>query len=169
MSDISCSFEQLYQTYYPAVYRRAYRLLKHHEAAEDVAQETFLRAWRYLATFDPERAAVSTWLYRIATHTARDQAGYRKVHLVLLSLDSLPWEVPDREAADPQTRYEDRAEQVAAALSTLPRCEREALTLYAAGYREVEIASLVSKTPRTVRNWLARGRAQLAQGMEAKA
>jgi RNA polymerase sigma-70 factor, ECF subfamily len=168
MSDVSHSFEQLYQAYYPRVYRWAYRLLKQHEAAEDTAQETFLRVWHYLATFDPARSAFSTWLYRMAMQVARNQVDYRKVRLATLPLDSLPWEVHDRQAADPQIRYEGRAEQVAAALSTLPRCEREALALYAAGYREVEIASLVGKTPRTVRNWLARGRAQLAQGMEAK-
>jgi RNA polymerase sigma-70 factor, ECF subfamily len=166
--DLAPSFAPLYQAYYPRVYRWAYRLLKHHEAAEDAAQETFLRAWRYLATFDPAQSAFSTWLYRMAVQVARNQIDYRNVRLGTLSLDSLPWEVHDREAADPQTRYEGRAEQVAVALSTMPRCECEALALYAAGYHEVEIASLVGKTPRTVRNWLARGRAQLAQRMEAE-
>ena len=167
--DLAPSFASLYQAYYPRVYRWAYRLLKHHEAAEDAAQETFLRAWRYLSTFDPARSAFSTWLYRIAVQVARNQIDYRKVRLATLPLDSLPWEVHDRQAADPQTRYEGRAEQVAAALLAMPRREREALTWYAAGYREGEIASLVGKTTRTVRNWLARGRAQLVQGMEAEA
>ena len=46
----------------------------------------------------------------------------------------------DREAADPQSRYEGNAEQVAVALGALPQNARLALVLHASGYREVEIA-----------------------------
>lgn len=165
-NELPLSFEHLYLAYSPHVYRWAYRLLQHHQAAEDATQETFLRAWRYLATFDPARGALSTWLYRITVQVTSDQAGYRKARLATVSLDHLPWELHAHEAADPQTRYEGRTEQVVSALGTLPPNEQRALALRASGYCEVEIARRVGKTPRTVRYWLALGRMHLAEAME---
>ena len=167
-NELSLSFEQLYLAYAPRVYRWAYRLLHHHEAAEDVTQETFLRAWHYLATFDPARGALSSWLYRITVQATCDQVGYHKAHMTTISLENLPWELQDREAADPQTRYAGRAEQVAVTFGALPHNERLTLALLASGYREVEIARRVGKTSRTVRNWFTSGRAHLAQAMEGE-
>jgi RNA polymerase sigma-70 factor (ECF subfamily) len=167
-NELPLSFDLLYLAYYPRVYRWAYRLLHHHEAAEDVTQETFLRAWRYLATFDPEKGAFPSWLYRMTYQVTSDQVGFRKVRLATISLDNLPWEMQDREAADPQTRYAGSAEQVAVALEALTHNERLALALLARGYREVEIARRVGKTPRTVRNWFASGRTHLIQAMEVE-
>ena len=162
----SLSFEQLYLAYSPRVYRGAYRLLQHHEAAQDATQETFLRAWRYLTTFDPAKGALSSWLYLITVQSTIDQEGYRKARLATISLENLPWEVQDREAADPQTRYAGSAEQVAVTFGALPHNERLVLALLASGFREVEIARRVGKTTRTVRNWLASGRAHLVLAME---
>jgi RNA polymerase sigma-70 factor (ECF subfamily) len=167
-NELLLSFEHLYLAYYPHVYRWAYRLLHHHKTAEEVTQETILRAWRYLGTFDPARSGFSSWLYRITVQVTSDQAGYRKACLATISLDNLPWEVHGPEAADPQTRYAGSAKQVAAALGSLPHNERLALGLLASGYREVEIARRVGKTPRTVRTWLASGRTHLLQAMEGE-
>src|SRR6266852_3841273 len=108
-NELPRSFEQLYLAYAPRVYRWAYRLLQHHEAAQDAMQETFLRAWRYLATFDPAKGALSSWLYRITVQATCDQAGYRKARLATVSLDHLGREMQDCEAADPQSRYQGNA------------------------------------------------------------
>jgi RNA polymerase sigma-70 factor, ECF subfamily len=167
-NELPLSFDLLYLAYYPHVYRWAYRLLHHHEAAQDATQETFLRAWRYLTTFDPAKGGFSSWLYRITVQSTIDQEGYRKARLATISLENLPWEVQDREAADPQTRYAGSAEQVAVTFGALPHNERLALALLASGYREVEIARRVGKTPRTVRYWLTSGRMHLAQAMEGE-
>jgi RNA polymerase sigma-70 factor, ECF subfamily len=162
------SFEQFYLTYSRRVYRWAYRLLHHHETAEEVTQETFLRAWRYLGNFDPAKGAISSWLYRITVQVTSEQAGYRKVRLTTVSLDNLPWELHGPEAADPQTRYARRAQQVEAFLGSLAHNEQIVLALLASGYREVEIARHVGKTPRTVRTWLSLGRTHLLQAMEGE-
>jgi RNA polymerase sigma-70 factor, ECF subfamily len=160
------SFEHIYQDYSLRVYRWAYGLLHNHEAAEDATQDTFLRAWRYLSHFDPEKGTLSGWLYRITVQVICNQ---RRSHLgqtVTFSLDHLLWDVQDPEAADPQSRYEGNVEQVALALGTLPQHARVALVLHASGYHEVEIARFVGRTSRTVRTWRTLGRTQLLEALE---
>ena len=72
-TELPLSFDLLYQDYSRRVYRWAYRLLRHQQAAEDATQETFLRAWRYLANFDPAKGALSSWLYRMTVQVIRNQ------------------------------------------------------------------------------------------------
>lgn len=61
----------------PLVYRIGYRLLRRREDAEDAAQETFIRSWRALGSFDPQREFVP-WLARIASNTALTMLSRRK-------------------------------------------------------------------------------------------
>jgi RNA polymerase sigma-70 factor, ECF subfamily len=165
-AELPLSFDLLYQDYSLRVYHWAYRLLRHQQAAEDATQETFLRAWRYLGNFDPEKGALSSWLYRITVQVIRNQQGHSQGHDAPVSLDHGLWDVQDREAVDPQGRYEGNAEQVAVALGALPHHVQLTLVLRARGYREVEIARRVGKTSRTVRYWLASGRKQLVEAVE---
>ncbi len=62
-------FARLVEAYYPTIYRVALRLTGSAQDAEDVLQETFLKAYRHLNGFDG-RSSLSTWLYRIATNEA---------------------------------------------------------------------------------------------------
>jgi len=66
------AFEQLVERYTPALFNLAYRLTQDRGEAEHVVQETFIRAWRYLDTFDG-RAPLSAWLHRIAHPRSRKQ------------------------------------------------------------------------------------------------
>jgi len=63
------AFEQLVQRYTGLVFRVALHISRYHEDAEEIAQETFLRAFRHLDSFE-ERARFSTWLTRIAVNAA---------------------------------------------------------------------------------------------------
>ena len=63
------AFAELVRLHQRRVYATAIHLLGNHRDADDVVQETFIRAWRGLANFDG-RADVFTWLYRIAINTA---------------------------------------------------------------------------------------------------
>jgi RNA polymerase sigma-70 factor, ECF subfamily len=62
-------FARMVETYYGVIYRLAFRMLNNPQDAEDILQETFIKAYRYIEGFDG-RAKVSTWLYRIATNEA---------------------------------------------------------------------------------------------------
>src|SRR4030067_511456 len=62
-------FATLVDTYSGAIYRLALKMLHDPLDAEDILQETFVKAYRYLGEFDG-RSSLSTWLYRIATNEA---------------------------------------------------------------------------------------------------
>jgi RNA polymerase sigma-70 factor, ECF subfamily len=74
-------FARLVDTYYGIIYRLALRMLNNPQDAEDILQETFLKAYRHIDGFDG-RAKVSTWLYRIATNEALMFLHRRKPHPV---------------------------------------------------------------------------------------
>lgn len=62
-------FARLVETYSGPIYRLASKMLDNPQDAEDILQETFIKAFRYFKGFDG-RSSVSTWLYRIATNEA---------------------------------------------------------------------------------------------------
>ncbi len=62
-------FSRLVEAYYKMIYHLSYKMLGDAQDAEDVLQETFLKAYRNLGSFDG-RSSLSTWLYRIATNEA---------------------------------------------------------------------------------------------------
>jgi RNA polymerase sigma-70 factor, ECF subfamily len=62
-------FARLVETYSAVIYRLGLRMLDDPQDAEDVLQETFIKAFRHLGGFDG-RSSLSTWLYRIATNEA---------------------------------------------------------------------------------------------------
>ena len=62
----------LYRLYGGELYGFALNALGDRGAAEEIVQEVFLRAWRHAARYDPERAAVRTWLYQITRHAIID-------------------------------------------------------------------------------------------------
>lgn len=66
------AWESLMQAHQQAVFRLAYLILGDPDDAQDVAQETFLRAWKNLRRFDPLRPLLP-WLLRIAANLARNR------------------------------------------------------------------------------------------------
>src|SRR5580700_7397653 len=76
------AFRVLVDTHARAVFRLAFRMTRNQTDAEDMVQETFLRAWKQIARFDG-RASFSTWLHRICANCSLDhiRAGKRKQDL----------------------------------------------------------------------------------------
>jgi RNA polymerase sigma-70 factor (ECF subfamily) len=63
------AFEEVVRRYQKRVYATAFRIVRRHDAADDVTQEAFLRAWRALDRFDPARP-FGPWICRIAANLA---------------------------------------------------------------------------------------------------
>jgi len=165
-----------------------YRMLGSVHDAEDLVQETLLRAWRAYDQFDDHRASLRTWLYRIATNaclTALEQRGRRPMPSDLappgsdpeaLPVDRRPeitWlqPIPDALLAaapgDPATIVATRDSIRLAfitALQHLPARQRAVLILRdVLGWRAAEVAELLDTTTAGVNSALQRARAHLEQ------
>lgn len=132
------AFRVLVERHSRALFRLAYRMTGNEQDAEDVVQESFLRAYRQLGKFD-ERASFGTWLYRIATNCSLDHVRSRKrrnEHLAPQTESDRP-EMDDPVAALPShDPTPERAafssevrERVAEAMNDLSATERTAFVL----------------------------------------
>ncbi len=146
----------------PRVLALARRMLRDPAEAEDVTQETMLRLWRMAPDWQAEGAALSTWLYRVASNLCIDRLRRRRE----VAGDAVP-EVPD-EAPAPLERMQDgaRAEALAAALDRLPERQRVAVVLRHLEDRgNPEIAAVLGTSVEAVESLLARGRRALASDL----
>jgi RNA polymerase sigma-70 factor (ECF subfamily) len=66
------AFSQLYDRYRHPVYSTVYRIIQDAEEAHDATQETFVKLYRSLRSWNPQKARFSTWLYRLAANHAID-------------------------------------------------------------------------------------------------
>jgi RNA polymerase sigma-70 factor (ECF subfamily) len=73
------AFRVLVERHSGSIFRLAFRMTGNEQDAEDMVQETFLRAWKQMHRYDG-RAAFSTWIYRIASNCSLDLIRARKVH-----------------------------------------------------------------------------------------
>src|SRR5256885_1315635 len=111
----------LYGRFGRPVYTMGLRLLGSREAAEELAQDVFLTAWRKAARFDPQRGRLSTWLMTIAHNLAVDRlrrdTGVTRPTLVLVD------EVPELESPDEERAFieHDAAIRALASLSASER------------------------------------------------
>jgi RNA polymerase sigma-70 factor (ECF subfamily) len=147
----------------------AYRFLSSEDEARDVAQETFLKAYRGLSGFKRE-ARFSSWLYQIATNLCRDRLRRRKTR-PQVSLEALeetgPVIVETRPGAHERLVELDLAEAVRRAIHALPEEQREVVILKE--YQELtflEIAQALDVPISTVKTRLYRGLVQLRQRLE---
>ena len=83
------AFGRLVEAFQGPVYNLTYRMLGDPEEAEDAAQETFLRAYRKIDTYDPSRK-FSTWLLSIASHYCIDRLRRRRLTWLSLEDEGLP-------------------------------------------------------------------------------
>jgi RNA polymerase sigma-70 factor, ECF subfamily len=170
-----------------------YRMLGSVQDAEDTVQDTFLRAWRAFDQFDPRRASLRTWLYRIATNvclTALKDRGRRLLPSAMVHVyedpdagpldpkPEIPWlqPIPDlllgSESPDPATIVSSRTSvrlAFVAALQLLPPRQRAALILRdVLAWRSHEVADFLDTSPAAVNSALQRARAQMTEQMPAE-
>ncbi len=160
------AFTYIVETYQTPVYNLCYRMLGHAEAAEDAAQETFLRAYQHLHRYDIKRP-FATWLLSIAAHYCIDRLRKRKLPVFSVDEDEeSTFEIPDIQALQPETetvRGEQR-EQVHALVQTLDTTDRAAIVMrYWYDFSEKEIAESLNLTVSAVKSRLHRARKQLGK------
>jgi RNA polymerase sigma-70 factor, ECF subfamily len=168
----------------PELLAHRYRMLGSVHDAEDLLQETFLRAWRAYDQYDPSRAALRTWLYRIATNaclTALEQRSRRPLpsglgappgddpEQPLVRGEEVPWlqPIPDAMLGDPADVLLSRGSLRLAfvtALQLLPARQRAVLILREAlDWPAAEVAAALNMTTAAVNSALQRARARLGE------
>lgn len=173
------TFKDVYQAHSKGLYNLAYRLLGDRQWAEDVLQETFVRAYTRADTF---RAGgkVSTWLYRICTNLCYDHLRARK-YRAMASLDAptsmsadegtaTTWSATlasDAPEASVTVERKDAEECVRGLVDRLPERERTVILLRQYhGMTFKEIADILGLTARTVQNCLRRAKQKLYFGLK---
>ena len=147
------------------VYGLAFVMLRDREQADDVAQETFVRAWRYAATYDPRRGQVATWLLSIARNAAIDVTRVKRASRV--DLDAVVAEL-DLSEPDPTPAFSDR-ERIRGAVAGLPDDQRRALVLAVyAGRTAREISELDGVALGTVKTRIRAALSKLRATLEAE-
>jgi len=164
------AFGQLVDAFQRPVYSLAFRMLGSADDAEDAAQESFLKAYRAMGSYDPARS-FSTWLLSITAHHCIDRIRRRRPEPV--SLDDLPpWREFAAPAVDPERAAiaADRASWMSGLLGHLSEADRLVLVLrywHDLGYQE--IAEMTETSEAAVKSRLHRARRQLAEMMSPQA
>jgi RNA polymerase sigma-70 factor, ECF subfamily len=158
------AFARLVDQYKTPVYNLAFRMLGNSEDAEDAAQETFLRAYSQLSTYDLTRK-FSSWLMSIAAHYCIDQLRRRRFSwLPIDALDGLDWlwasdDRPEQTVIDSEDRDEVRR-----LLLILPAKYRLVLVLrYWYDLSYAEIAQMTKMSEAAVKTRLHRAREMLSE------
>lgn len=120
------AFDLLVERHRRHVYQLCYRFAGNHEDASDLAQETFIRAFRALGGFKGQ-SAVGTWLYRIAVNLCLNHVSSRP--RAIERLDAREQVHARGEPADAVLVRQERAAELRAAIARLPRKQRATLVL----------------------------------------
>ncbi|HTR71329.1 MAG TPA: RNA polymerase subunit sigma-70 [Mycobacteriales bacterium] len=179
MNLVDAEFEVAAAPYHRELLVHCYRMLGSPHDAEDLLQETLLRAWRAADSFDPDRATLRTWLYRIATNACLNALAARRSRPLPSGIGAqfhdpdaafkpgleVPWLVPL--PADPAADAVERSRlrlALVAALQLLPARQRAVLILREAlDLPAAEVASSLGMTTAAVNSALQRARAKLAE------
>lgn len=152
------AFARLVDRHLKRVHGLAYRALGSRTEAEDVTQESMLRAWRQLPDWQPGVARFSTWLQRVTLNLVNDRLRARREQISLEQIElvsSAPG--PDRQLAS-----EQRSARVQNALQRLPERQRDALLLcHFDGQGNIEAAATLGISIEALESLLARGRRKL--------
>jgi RNA polymerase sigma-70 factor (ECF subfamily) len=165
------AFRRLVDPYRRVLEVHCYRMLGSPDDAEDLVQETLLRAWRGLEHFE-RRSSVRTWLYRIATNACLDELERRPRRPE--SVQPYPddrLEEADSPIVDPAARYALREGMELAfltAIQRLPGRQRAVLILRdVLGWTAPEVAELLDSTVAGVNSALQRARATIESELPA--
>ncbi len=171
------AFPEVIKRYRDRIYGRVYRMLKNHDDAEEVTQDTFIRAHRNLDKFRGE-ASLSTWLHQIATNLAHNRYWYwwRRRRDRSFSLDQPLGDDSDATVHDviadttdgpgQETLTRELVNKVTECIDLLPAAHRDILVMRVQKNMSYEEISVILKINiGTVKSRIARARDSLRELM----
>lgn len=122
------AFARLYEFYAPRIAAYLRRVGANNDTAEDLAQEVLLSVWRRAHQFDPQKAALSTWIYTIARNKRID--ALRRERHPEFDLDDPTFDTGEAPRGDTHTETELVKGEIQTAIATLPREQAELLRIF---------------------------------------
>ncbi|MGU3391862.1 RNA polymerase sigma factor [Sphingomonas sp. M1A8_2b] len=142
----------------PRILGLATRMLHDRTAAEDVAQDAFIRVWRTAANWQPGTARFDTWLHTVVLNLCRDRLRRRR-EMAGDAVPDMPDPTPDAEASLIEA---ERDRTIGTAIARLPERQRDAILLV--HYQDLsgaEAAAALDVSIEALESLLARGRRTL--------
>ena len=148
------------------VYRFALRLTHDHDTAEEIVQETFLRAWKGRTRLR-EAGARRVWLFRIAANVWRD--GWRRSKSPVAQATPFADEGPAHtRSPDHLVSEQEQVVQILQAMDALPPRQRQVLYLFSVeGLAQGQIAQVLELSPEAVKAHLSLARKALRRRLAA--
>lgn len=162
------AFETLANLHTPYVYNLALRIARDPHEAEDLTQETWLRAWRGLPAYRAD-AKFTTWLYRIVTNLFYNRLPRLKQELAQLDPDDDALTLPDeRQRPEANLLSKELRTHLHRAIENLPEHYRLLITLrHLQDLSYTEIAQVTGMPLGTVKTGIFRARQMLKTALEA--
>jgi RNA polymerase sigma-70 factor (ECF subfamily) len=147
---------ELYDRYGRLAYSLIYRVVRNVGTAEDLVQETFLRVWNRIQSFDQDRGALGPWILTVARHRAID---YLRSVNARISLNSMDLDRLENPALFSQLEDSalsiDRTRRLKDAFGKLSQNQRKVIELaYYEGLSQTEMAERMNQPLGTVKTWI---------------
>ena len=159
----------MFGRYAQEVFAMIIRQVSNEQDAEELTQDTFLRAFSHIGSYDPGRASLSTWLCRIAYRLTLDFLKRRRPFVVSME-DSEVWQtdISDEQLeAELSTGNEERIQKLELLIDDLPPDERMLLMLHYFENRSLDECSyIMDATPHALANRLYRIRKKLYKQLQ---
>jgi RNA polymerase sigma-70 factor (ECF subfamily) len=158
------AFARLVGAYQGPVYNLCYRMLSNAPEAEDAAQETFMRMYTKLHTYQPERK-LSSWVLSIASHYCIDRLRRRRGQWISLDEEPVAATLPSRNRGpEDLALWAESRDEVQRLVDMLPAAYRVPLILrYWYDLSYAEIAEVMGLTVQAVKSRLHRARLQVIE------
>jgi RNA polymerase sigma-70 factor (ECF subfamily) len=159
------AFRRLVSRHTPMVHAIGWRMLGDAAEAEDVVQETFVKAWVNAKGWTPAAGGLGAWLRRISTNLCLDRLRRTRP----MTGEALPERVDEAPHADVVIDAERRRAAIAASVQALPDRQRAAIVLtYYEGASNAEAASTLGIGVKALESMLVRARQALTESLSAK-
>lgn len=150
------AFGGLVALYKDAIFKSCYYLVRDESAAEDIAQEAFIKAYLRLNTFDTKRK-FSTWLFKIATNTALDYLKKQRRYTSLT--DGMEASIPSDHIAPSVSAEQVELHDAVRRLE--PKYQAVISLYYWQGHSYSEIAEIMGKREGSIKGWMHRAKHEL--------
>jgi len=163
------AFTELYQHFFPRVYKFILSKTANADTADEIISKTFLKMYEHLQNYNPAKAAFSTWLYQIALNELKmfwRSSSYRGEHEESWAEDFNPV-APEFDEPEQQALDTERQMLIKKALEKLPERERKIIEMtYWLNYPPRKIAEVLDLKPNTVSVILKRAKESLKKYLD---